>query len=158
MALAAVVLVRRRSGRLEARARRLRADALEPVSGRPPLASAPGRHLRTVAGVPPADVCLPELPPDLAGELVVTERELVVSAGARALHVPLARVEEASFVPAFERHRAGERSTLLSVRWQRGGEQLATVLEVFGQRLQAERLRREIHLRAGRVRAPGVTT
>lgn len=139
-----------RARRLSGRATRLGADALEPVSGDPPLAEARATHLRTLVGV--EDACLAGFPAGLAGVLRVTSREVVLAAAA-SLHVPLARLVEAAFVPAFE-GRASSEGVLLRLTWERGGERLESVFLVGGRRVDAERLRKEIHLRAGRAPPP----
>lgn len=143
-AVACVVVWRitARARLLSERARVLEADLLEPFSGTTSVAVARATHLRTLAG--PHDACLRDFAPGVRGELLVTERELVL---AGAWHLPIARLTEVGFVRSFEREQAGPEATLLRLGWRRAGLSLVTVVRVEGRRVDAERIRKELHLR-----------
>lgn len=152
--LVGAVVVKAR--RLKATSRRLVADALEPVRPSPPVAYARGAHLRTTLLGNELDACLPDFPPGLHGDLAVTERDLLITdaSGEALLHLPLSRVVEPALLRSFNGIDADEVGALLRVSWERGGETLASVFAVDGRRVEAERLRREIHLRSGKGRLP----
>ena len=55
------------------------------------------------------------------------------------------------FMASFGAARSTADGVLVRVSWLRAGERLESVFRVLGKRLDAERLRREIHLRSGAV-------
>ena len=103
-------------------------------------------HLRTVIG--PEDACLPGFVAGSSGLLSLCDKELRLDASG-SVHIPLSRVAEAVFMASFEGARSAPDGVLVRVSWLRAGERLESVFRILGRRLEAERLRREIHLRAG---------
>lgn len=147
----AAFLVLRQARRIRSVDQRARADAIEPRSTFPTITVAPARHLQTFLisdtfRVPWADL----YPSGLVGQLGVTEREIVLvdSAYQVLFHIPLSRVFEAAIVGSFEGHQSDELNSLVKVAWRRGGERIVSLFVVEGRRVAAERIRREVHLRA----------
>lgn len=137
--------------RLALRAGRARAEAIEPRSTYPTVAVVRARHLSTHLAGTRLALSLQAFPPGAEGELGVTDREVVLSSGFDTLlYVPLERVSEAALVGAFGDVVAGDHTQLLRVSWTAGGEAVASVFEIAARRHDAERVRREAHLRAGR--------
>jgi hypothetical protein len=115
------------------------------VDGRPPLATLPARHLETRRdGVRLGPVS------KVAG-VEVTDEALAFAARG-SLCIPLAEVVDARFVARHGRVRSDGMGVVLRVDWAHDGRALVSWLLLVGRRLDAERLRREVHLRAGRLR------
>lgn len=141
-------LVLRRARRLSEISQRLLADALEPRSTFPSVVLVRGVHIRTVLDEGGADPLLPGLVAGAPCTVEVSDREVVVGETSIALH----RIADGALVGAFEDVRTGEGDGLFRLRWRRGGLNLSTVVR-FARRLDAEKVRRELHLRLG---APAV--
>ena len=134
----------RQSLRIRARTRRLLSDQLPPAVGGPAVAAARVEHLRTSLGR--EDACLPGFVAGATGLLSVGDREVRLDAGGSA-HIPMGRIEEAVFMASFEGARSAVDGVLVRIPWRLADERLESVFRVLGKRLDAERLRREIHLR-----------
>lgn len=153
-AVALAALVWRRARGLRERAHRVLSEPLEPSSGRLPLVSVTavceGSSLvlsPREGGPVPVDAVVAR---GWSGTLAVTERELTFGADGDAGHLPLARVVEAVLVPGHGGRTADASTSFLKLTWLRGGERLVTTFRIDGRRVDAERVRREVHLRAGR--------
>jgi hypothetical protein len=143
--------VGRRARRLRSRLRKVRGDPLEPVSDSVPLASAAARwHSAELVLAASEGGSVALAAAGGSGTLEVTERELRFRGEAGAAHVPLSRVVEALLVAPATVGAAPGPASFLRVVWVRGGERLSTTFRLDGPRLAAERVRREVHLRAGR--------
>jgi hypothetical protein len=138
---------RRRVRERQAVASQLRTDPLaRPVAGhRPALAEAAALHLTTVCD----GVGLLERPAE--GPLRVTEEALAFDTVA-GWSVPHERVVEAVFVARHDRWASGPGGVLMRLTWLQAGRPVTAVFMVQGRRLDAERLRKELHLRAGSAR------
>lgn len=134
------------------------AEALEPMTAFPTLAVANALHLATVLAdsQPPVDAYLQRFDPAMQGQVGVTERELVFLLQHQPrFHIPMSRVEDVALIGSFRKHRGDESGTLLRVTWGRGGVRLMSVFLVQGKRIDAERVRREMHFRIVRVPSLG---
>lgn len=141
----------RRARQLAARARLFAADPIEPRSTFATVSVLPARHLVTREAGREEDARLPGFPAGSEGALGVTDREVVLAAGpATLLSLPTARISEPVLLSRFRTHVADDSQGILRVRWERGGVGLETLFLVQGRRHLVERLRRDIHLRAGR--------
>ncbi len=143
MAAAYLVRRRKRSSALEALRAQAASEPLELRSTFPTVVSAQARHLATILMEASADAKTAGLQ-TAAGDLGVTDREVVFGVNEA---IALSRVREAVLLPVFEGRAAGEFGALLRVSWTRGGVRLASVFAVPGGRLDAERVRKEIHIR-----------
>jgi hypothetical protein len=150
LGLVGMVVPLRRWQRARARRREVEAllqdDPLPSTSDdRPVLAEAPAMHLSTRCdGI--------ELRPEpCEGRLRVTDAALTFDGPAEWL-LPHARLVEAVFVARHDRWTSGPGAILVRVTWRQAGRTVAAVLLVRGRRLEAERLRKELHLRAGSAR------
>lgn len=143
-------LVVKRARQIRARDQRVVADALEPRSTFPTITVAPSRHVQSVLGTEGYRLAWREFPESAEGLLGVTDREvvLVTKRYEDIFHVPLARVYEASLIGQFGALQSTPHATLLRLTWNRGGERISSIFVVEGNRAAAERVRREIHLRA----------
>ncbi|MFM2153685.1 MAG: hypothetical protein RL199_2120 [Pseudomonadota bacterium] len=145
-------------GRRTVRIRRRRAveaelatDALpaaKPAQGRPVLAQAVATQVSTrcdgheMLGAP------------AERHLSVTEEGLTAD-GPSGWHLSHSRVIEAVFVARHDRWASGQAGVLLRVSWRQAGRTVAALLFVHGCRREGERLRKELHLRAGSARPFG---
>lgn len=130
------------------------AEALEPKTSYPTVAVANALHLATVLAdtQPPVDAYLPSFDPAMDGQLGVTERELVFSVQHQPrFHIPMSRVEDVALIGRFRLYRSEESGTIMRVTWGRGGVRLMSVFQIQGKRIDAERVRREMHFRIVRV-------
>jgi hypothetical protein len=148
-ALVVASLIAGRARRIARLTQRLELDPLEPRSTYPTIVVAPGRHLRTVHLLTGAHLDWIGARPGAAGELGVTDRELLLTGDRELIRIPLSRAIDAAFIREFEGAQAGPQLAFLRLVWKRGGEQLATTFAIDTSWTQAEKLRREIHLRLG---------
>ncbi len=131
------------------------ADRIPPPAARPELFRVKARHEDTALEFRGSRIPVGSCPHLAIADLVVTDRDLILQRESAVLmNVPLERVLEPSLITRFGEVNASDVGGILQVDWQRGGLRITSVFAIDGTVQDAERMRKEIHLRAGRTRFP----
>jgi hypothetical protein len=148
-AASVVALLRRRARRAGLRgavdAALAPARTTGPRAARTPLAEAGALHVSTRCDG------LELAPAAVDGTLRVTEDVLTFDA-AQGWRLPHERLSEAVFVARHASWKSGPEGVVLRLFWRLDDRTVTTTVFVRGRRLDAERLRKELHLRAGGTR------
>ena len=151
----ALVFVLWRARSLRARHRRVFAAALPPLSaGGERLVDAPRALYHGTRFADGGPLLARAWSEECVGDLFCTEEALFLQREEQGalLSIPLGWVTEVSLVRGHAA-LAGKDLPMLRLRWSRGGEALQSDFSLRGGMASLERLRREVHLRQGDVRA-----
>ncbi len=151
----ALVFVLWKARRLRARHRRVFAAALPKLpEDRERLVDAPRALYHGTRFADGAPLLAPAWRDECVGDLFCTEEALFLQREEQGalLSIPLGWVTEVALVRGHA-PLAGKELPMLRLRWSRGGEALQSDFSLRGGMASLERLRREIHLRQGDVKA-----